>query len=89
MILQAIIKRRETYVDVRLSGRSKGQIDPERETDDPNSVSTDLRMILKQVERHLSQNKRMELKEIMKHCDTLQFYLKIGIPHIHAVVWSR
>ncbi len=38
-----------TYFDISPSGYSKSQVGSKGETDDPNSVCTDLRMILKEV----------------------------------------
>lgn len=36
-----------TYFDTNMNGNSKSQVDSKGETDDPNSIGTDLMVILK------------------------------------------
>lgn len=42
--------RRQTNINIRLSCGTESQVDAEGETDDPDPISTDLRVVLEQME---------------------------------------
>lgn len=42
--------QRQTHINIRLSCSTKSQVYAEGEANDPNSISTDLRVVLEQME---------------------------------------